>query len=303
MPRRRIPFSDDPWGNEIEDESDIVDKASSYLNHPTYVTILITASLYIVISAYYASYFYRLSLPFNMLNLPYTFYLNAGYGILIVILLLVPLAIIYLIADDIWKRRKHSMKVIILTLMPWGIFWIACLIGTIICLMPSLDFLVFLKLFIIQIASLWTIKYMINNINKSRKERERLILASFLILVISTSMTSISDQLGDQQAQNLIRGDGYEINFTLKNENIGISKSTFMLAAQSDNKYYLVEKNNTIPISAKLFIIPMNETKILTLKRQTKLSNTSVGRIIISYTGIISKDLQNDIKRRCLWEE
>ncbi len=81
--------SDDPWAEDNDPPLKKVGLIISYLNQPTYITLLITIIFYVIISTYFINYFDRLALPFYTLNLPLSFYLDAGYNILKVSLLFV----------------------------------------------------------------------------------------------------------------------------------------------------------------------------------------------------------------------
>lgn len=73
---------DDPWSNDDGPLVKRIEGLLFYLNQPTYITLLVTITFYLVVSIYFINYFDRLALPFYTLNFPLSFYLNAGHGIL-----------------------------------------------------------------------------------------------------------------------------------------------------------------------------------------------------------------------------
>jgi hypothetical protein len=107
MPKSKESLHFDPFNEEDDELSDIegdlrlfLDEKKSKINDPvksmkrwlsrfldpTFVLAFGTAIFYIIISEYYVSYFQRLSIPFQTLDLPLTFYLSAGKDFLYVII-------------------------------------------------------------------------------------------------------------------------------------------------------------------------------------------------------------------------
>jgi len=86
MYRKRKPLNDDPWSEESKFAENITSIAR-HLVQPVYVTLILSALFYVIISCYYISFFNKLSLPFYTLNLPLTFYIAAGTAVLKVLLI------------------------------------------------------------------------------------------------------------------------------------------------------------------------------------------------------------------------
>lgn len=63
-------------------EDKIKNKFLEILANSTFITLSISVMFYIIIASYYINFFNRLSLPFSLLELPFSFYLNAGYNLL-----------------------------------------------------------------------------------------------------------------------------------------------------------------------------------------------------------------------------
>jgi len=91
--KKLLPRSDDPW----IDETVPIESHLSQLNNPVYIITFLSIIFYMFISIYYSNFFAHLSLPFNTLNLPLTFYLASGnsivknFGTIFVILTIVSL--------------------------------------------------------------------------------------------------------------------------------------------------------------------------------------------------------------------
>lgn len=60
----------------------------SILTQGILIVSLATVLLYFAISGYYVTYFRKLSLPFNSMDLPFSFYLHAGHWIGLTILII-----------------------------------------------------------------------------------------------------------------------------------------------------------------------------------------------------------------------
>jgi hypothetical protein len=111
MVNRERLRSDDPWAESDDLSHKKVESILSHLNQPTYITLLFTIIFYIITSTYFVNYFDRLALPFHTLNLPLTFYLNAGQNILkalvyIVLNIILVLTIIYIVYIQFYLEYK-----------------------------------------------------------------------------------------------------------------------------------------------------------------------------------------------------
>jgi len=51
------------------------------INSPAFIIVVFSMLFYITVASYYINFFNRLSLPFYTLNLPFSFYINAGYSL------------------------------------------------------------------------------------------------------------------------------------------------------------------------------------------------------------------------------
>lgn len=92
-----------------------------------------------------------------------------------------------------------------------------------------------------------------------------------MVLFIGTLLLiciALPPMLGTDMAENLIKGDAqsFEVKLNLIDKNIDLSNKTFILVTHSDSKYYLIEKNESMPQNVKIYIIPDDQIKVVTVK-------------------------------------
>lgn len=86
----------DPWKKDSELDkllNGIINQ--SYLAHPTYVLALMTGAISAFVYRYYAGFCERLSMPYKGLDLPLSFYLSAGFLLVVLILFLASIIFIF----------------------------------------------------------------------------------------------------------------------------------------------------------------------------------------------------------------
>lgn len=322
MPKMRTLLSDDPWANEIKIDDSITKKVITFINQPTYLTILLTVLFYIIVSSYYVNYFNRLSIPFNALNLPFTFYLESGYNLLLVIIFFILIVIISLISLSMLAESKkeavyslkriqyyrnlfklHTKRSIRKLLIFASFSEFTNLVSPIIIGIGALAFLMaFFIIFsawayfflpqqsfkewiflTISIATLIiypiTIKFFTKHDTGHYIFGIKLYISKFLILlylfIIIFSIHDIPSIMGINAAEDLIRGEGSysEVQLYLKDQNISLSNKTLIFITQCNGNYYLVEKSNPVPKTAKMYIVSEKEVKMLLIERCYNYSN------------------------------
>lgn len=270
MPEKYSPRSDDPWDKEKEDnlgENEKEEKKKHWSsqirlsNHaePTIIIALISAIFYIFISDYYISYFNRLSIPFYTLDLSLTFYLYAAKQILLALFIMV--SIIYLIDSALLIEKNYSKNKSYRNLFCLIVCWISLIVAYVLFLSQFKTESIIYKL----IPPIFYIFY-VKSYEKRNQDRVGFIFMNiFLIYVITFLYIPI---LGDNSAEDLIRGsDGnLEIKLELKDNESSLPNGTLILVTHSNNKYFLVEKNESNLGKTNLYIIPDDQIKMVLVK-------------------------------------
>jgi hypothetical protein len=261
------PFRVDPWDDDGDENPDLFEKIISVVNQPAYVVVMITAILYMAITSYYVSYFERLSIPFNILNVPFTFYLNAGRNILIIIILLIfaltPLILIMTAREYKEEGQKVNYKNLVIE-VTFSILLISLLIFDLAPHLQLRDYLflyIFLSIFLIELYIFY-----ISDVRLSQKGK--LFVIGLNLALILFLVAFVPQFMGHEQAINLIDGNGIEVQIQQNDRIMNISNKTLMLITQSDNFIYLIEKNNPDE-NPKIYVLDRNETKMLILTRHS----------------------------------
>jgi hypothetical protein len=102
----------------------------------------------------------------------------------------------------------------------------------------------------------------------------KLLILLYLFLIL-WSIEDIPSTIGIRAAEDLIRGEGSysEVQLYLKDQNISLSNKTLIFITQCNGNYYLVEKSNPVPKTAKLYIVSEKEVKMLLMERCYNYSN------------------------------
>ena len=265
MPKKSVPRSDNPWDEEKEDQKKTwVGKIKfSNLAEPTIFGAITTAFFYILISGYYDSYFKRLSIPFYSLDLPFTFYLYSAHWILYFIYYIL---LFFMLSDGLKRGFEAYSKASKYDKVAIMITQIILIMAGLFVLSPFIDCGWNLSIIIFSVLiPIIFILFLKDKHTKGKIDQEFVILAIFLLLVVSTT---IPPNLGRSAAENLIRGEegSFEAKLDLKNGNPDLLSRTLILVIHSNNKYYLVEKNESIPKEVKLYIIPDDQIKMATIE-------------------------------------
>lgn len=271
MPTKYTPRSDDPWieeddpgdkEKEIEPKSWFDKIRFSNLAEPAIIVVITTAFFYMVVAGYYISYYKRLSISFYSLDLPLTFYLYAGNSIIYSIfwvILLIPLINTAYHAVRIYKKMEKSKTTIFmyLTLIIYSIFVVVSIFNLI------KNVFAFLVILITILDFIWILLLYY----KKRSYKTFDFMSSFIIFIILLYIL-IPPLLGNISAESLIRGEAgsLEVKLDLDNKSPALLNKNLMLVIHSDSKYYLVEKNESLPREANLYIIPDDQIKMIIVK-------------------------------------
>jgi hypothetical protein len=267
--------------------ADINDKKFDFnrLMEPSYIIALGTIFFYLIVSEYYISYFQRLSIPFYTLELPFAFFLYAGhwiaYSFLILILFIVILRF-EIKENEVIKIKDHIILIIS--------FFLILIIST-----DSVTISVITTLFLLTVISFYNILLVYKKLKVEQKNKYhnfislRLVLTCILILIFTLALPYY---LGINSAENLIKGSesNQEIRVEFK-EKTDLSNKTFILITQSNNNYYLVERNQSAPKTEELHIIPNDQIKRISIKNNEKEKNTYYNCSILRESHIFFNNL------------
>lgn len=270
MTIKYAPRSDDPWDKEKEDnlgENEKKEKKKHWSsqirlsNHaePTIIIALISAIFYIFISDYYISYFNRLSIPFYTLDLPLSFYLYAANQILFSSFFLI--LILYIVDTALKFEKNFSKDKTFKDLL----FLIICFLLLIFIYVYLLGFFKTGNIFYTLSPPFFYILYVQAYKQRNRDKIGFVFINIFIISIIILNYIPI---LGNNSAENLIKGsDGnLEIKLELKDNESSLPNGTLILVTHSNNKYFLVEKNESNLGKTNLYIIPDDQIKMVLVK-------------------------------------
>ncbi len=250
MQEKYSPRSDDPWIKEKEKKnstiSKIIDFAVNPLIFPTTFLILTSIAYYIYICRYYSAFFESLSIPYTSLNLPFTFYLSAGLGIL-PLMIIIPLVLLFpFIIYDLYLYYK-TFKIL------FGVAYPVCADKS-----EPIDSSKAAK--------------QLNKVFLNRPKNRKIIVYIIGISLLMFFYYYPSIQ-GSSDARNLIEGKtgSYHATLELKDNNIRLDNKSLILVMCNENKYYLVEKNSSATKHVKSYIIPDSEVKMATLSIRDSL--------------------------------
>ena len=123
----------------------------------------------------------------------------------------------------------------------------------------------------------------------------RLMGVLFILMVILIAPS----ELGKYTAERLSQGDldSFELHIYSNGNNTSTLNKTFILITQSNNFYYLIEKQNTVPESIKLYAIPENQIKTMVMEYH-QASNNIYLELMTNYFRGLSYRLNEIVKRR-----
>lgn len=261
---KRKPDDIDPWPKD-DPLKDIADKILPWMSQPVIIVVLFSVMFYLIISFYYFSYFKRLSVPFFILNLPITFYQDAGRIILTALFNIaqftIPIFVIIIV-----------ISIIKLKYIPIYFKVLSCLI----CIVYNFIFCytTFLKFpimqlsdlsitigLIISVISLYIIYMTIKKTYPTWDTARYIIFITMLVLIYLGIVSNI-DIMAKNVANELLLGDnGFEVKLILDDNNSSLYNKSLMLIAQCNGNYYLTEKYDSLPEKVKSYVIPEKRVK------------------------------------------
>lgn len=233
---------------------------SSILTQSVLVLALATALFYFAISGYYVSYFRKLSLPFNSMDLPFSFYLHAGHWIALTILIIFMPSLYTIIFPQIVPNTIFHF--IILFIMFLFLIWLAWSNTN----TPKWAVLL-VVLIILIFVDLIKITELVVRLEESMRAQSNFdvsLSSVIIIFLLPCLLYSIFRVLGWAVATRLIRGDAdsLEIKLELNDETHCMSDKALMLVMHSGGMYYVVGKSECDPSHATSYIIPDNQIKM-----------------------------------------
>lgn len=284
--KKVLPRSDDPWISENTDVPTGLNRLFSLADKSNAIFygigLLMTAIFYLIVSEYYISYFNTLSIQFYSLDLPFSFYLFAGYTIIGTIISLIFIILFIFIAYLELNRFLKSRDKVALSWVIFSIFIISLF-----CYLLYLQGYITAELLgIIPILySLITIYSIIDKRSyRGFDKLVRIFFALFIFAVVLNAVSNVSEYLGKRSAENLIEGKTKdpEVIINLIDNKTNLENRTFIQAIHSNNKYYFIEKNESShPINAKLYIIPDNCIEMITVIRNNKSISNDQGFLYV----------------------
>jgi hypothetical protein len=227
------------------------------------VIALATVLLYFAISGYYVSYFRKLSLPFNSMDLPFSFYLHAGHWIgLTILIIFVPSLYAMIFPQIVSNSILHLMIVLIMLLFLIWFAWSHTKTPKWAAILVLLIIAIFIDL--IKITDI-----VVHFEESMRAQSDFGISLSSVIIVflLPCLLYSIFRALGWAVATRLVRGDADSLKIELvpAEETHLLSDKALMLVLHSGGMYYLVGRSECQPSHATSYIIPDNQIKMATI--------------------------------------
>lgn len=233
---------------------------ANYFGESAFIIAAITASLYFVGYGYYRGFFNELSLPLGFSNIQTTEYITASFKAIAGLSLLIILFFI------VWSKEPKNRLEAFFCNLPM----IICVIilgfdsefkniGTRYLLQGLVGVLIVMIIFI----SYKSIS-IVNTFYKTEFKMKIIMLLSIIALLYI-----VSYDFGTLDARKLIEGkDTLRIQISLKDKtSTQIQNKELIPVMLYDNKYYVLEKNNTSQEYNRLHIIQSDEIEIATLYR------------------------------------
>lgn len=247
--------------NQIDLKNGLPSRFSKLLYESTIFVAIATTSLYFVGFGYYLSFFRRLSIPNKFLGIQTVEYFIVGFPYILILSYIV--AVFFLVWSKSPRSRFDAFKGNL-------IFFIIILILLINIMSTEEDNLtasLFIGggIFVMLLFTILTIKKL--SMAYFLYESSLSLKILFLLIVISGCFF-LANLAGDNDAKKLIQGEGYEIQLSLKDKtDTLLLNKTLMLVMQHDDKYYVVEKNESAQRSPQVYIIPSDQIEIATVRK------------------------------------
>jgi hypothetical protein len=194
--------------------------------------------------------------------LPLTFYLHAVHWSLYILYFLIILIFSVKYLHDTWKiyeSKKEKTRMDYIEFIVFSLFLLMTLQFSLSILTGFIRNALAILLILMIVWACGPDYY------KSLKQRK---IGINFIIFIFIILTMITPYFGIISAENLIRGNEGSLNIKLelKDENPELLNHTLILVIHSNDKYYLVEKNESVPRDVTLYIIPDDQIKMITVK-------------------------------------
>lgn len=238
-----------------------------YLESSLIIT-LISTSLYFIGYGYYSSFFGRLSLPHNGLNLPISFYFQDIWPIWLfgIFIILISFYFGYKKPPTNFMEAAFGNLVVIITSII-GIIWLlptAFEFNAYNSITASKGVLTFLFIIFFCTVSAGKKHFSLAHFFYKFDSKGRLIIVMFYILFIFI----LASFYGNIHATLLLGGfDGQEASLELNEKNNDMQSKSLMLVLHYDRNYYLVEKNISLPKYPLMYIVPDDQVKIAKVHR------------------------------------
>ncbi len=225
-----------------------------------FIIAFITASLYFIGYGYYLSFFYELSIPFKFLNIPTIEYITASYKAFIVLFL--PILFFFVVWSQAPKNRKEaylgSLPIIIFNIIAFIEYQLFIENSVVRILLQALIF-VSIVFLILSAHYSHSGAYIIYKSNFNIK--------IIILIVFIGFLFSLAGDFGTSDARKIIENkDTTRIQLVLKDKNnTQIQDKELIFVMLYDNKYFVIEKNNSSPKYNRLYIIPNEEVEIATI--------------------------------------
>lgn len=254
--------------NQVNLEKRSSERFYNYLGESAIFIAIVTGSLYFIGYMYYNSFFKRLTVPSKFLNIQAIDYMTAA------LIPILALSIFYIVILKVWSHAPRNR--------------IEAFLGNLAMIIPSIliiityYYIVFggnyyvnsitveiLSAIVVVVAVVTFLYY----IYKSYKKVSiayilysgRISTKVLYLVTLIGILGMFAYNLGTHDAKELIQGKSGtpEIQLFLKDNNSEqFQNKTLIFVMIKDNKYYVVEKNETVPKDPKLYIIQDNQIEM-----------------------------------------
>jgi hypothetical protein len=292
---------DDPWYEKDRAQVGTLSEFFNYISRfrePSVLIVVSTIIFYYIVSSYYNSYFGKLNIPLETLDIGFAFTLAAGQLIGVGLLNIIGLMVfVYFFVNPSGKDDVRIFTAIY-------VFFIV--------LMSTLS----LSLSILSVALLYTFPRIIEFFKtaseedillkeyyKKRDPKNTIEIIGFLLIIVILFIYMFCGYIpsiaGEVSAEKLVTGlaDNPEITLYLKNNTT--SNTTYILAAHNRAKYYLFKKYETIPNKLELYIIPDDQIKTIIATKSNSNLETALPNYIIKKEYLNLKNWIKYIKSIC----
>jgi len=227
--------------------------------------------LYFFGYGYLSSYYGNLSISLKLIDFQLSDYLLAG-------LIPVLFALFFIIVSFYsWKQKPEKHIVIIFSNVIFTIqLLIICLYSVLVFGNTSLlitdNFIIVVVVILIILINILINTYIMDKSIPYELYNKNIYWEGILILILIIFVFSVACISGNIVAEQTIQGNNShskDVKLILKDKNVSdeIENKSLILIVIDENKFYFIEKNETLRKYPKLYIIPSNQIKIVILKQ------------------------------------